>query len=184
MEQSIVSAPATTSWNLDLSHSELQFKVRHMMISTVTGEFQNFSINATTEGDDFATASVSLTADVATINTRNEQRDAHLRSDDFFAADQFPQLSFASTSMQKLDDENYKLHGNLTIRDITKPVTLDVEFGGLAVDHYGNLRAGFTLQGKINRKEFGLMWSAITEAGGVVVADDVKLVASVSLVQG
>lgn len=184
MQESNVSAPVTTSWNLDLSHSELQFKVRHMMISTVTGEFKQFSINTTTEGNDFATASVHLTADVATISTRNEQRDAHLRSDDFFAADQFPQLSFISTSMEKVDDENYKLHGDLTIRGITKPVILDVEFGGLAIDHYGNLRAGFTLHGKINRKEFGLMWNAITEAGGVVVADDVKIIASVSLIKG
>ena len=184
MVENLVSAPATTVWNLDLSHSELQFKVRHMMISTVTGEFKEFSVNAATEGDDFTTATVNLTANVASISTRNEQRDAHLRSDDFFAADQFPQLSFASTSMEKMDEENYKLHGNLTIRDITKPVTLEVEFGGLAVDPYGNLRAGFTLQGKINRKEFGLTWNAITEAGGVVVADDIKIIASVSLIKG
>jgi len=184
MQENIATATTATAWNLDLSHSELQFKVRHMMISTVTGEFAEFAATATTEGEDFTTAQVSLTANIASISTRNEQRDTHLHSDDFFASERFPQMIFTSTAMEKVDDENYKLHGNLTIRDITKPVTLEVEFGGLVVDMYGNLRAGFTLQGKINRKEFGLMWNAITEAGGVVVADDIKILASVSLVKG
>ncbi len=174
---------ATTNWALDASHSELQFKVRHMMISNVTGEFQQFNATVTTEGDEFTTAKISFTADVNSITTKNEQRDGHLKSPDFFDAASHPQLSFESTQLEKLDDENYKLHGNLTIRATTLPVVLDVEYGGTIKDPWGNIRAGFVVEGKINRKDYGLNWSALTEAGGLVVSDDVKIHAAVEFVK-
>lgn len=156
-------------------HSELQFKVKHLVISTVTGSFKNFNVEVTTDGEDFATAAVKLTAEVSTIDTGNEQRDGHLKSDDFFNAEKFPQLSFESTGIKKVDDENFILSGNLTIRDITKAVDLNVVLGGIAVDPYGNTKAGFEVEGKVNRKDFGLKWDAVTEAGSVVVSDVVKL---------
>lgn len=164
-----------TQWNLDTMHSELQFKVKHLVISTVTGSFKNFNVEVTTNGEDFATAVVKLTADVSTIDTGNEQRDGHLKSDDFFNAEKFPQLTFESTGIKKIDEENFILSGNLTIRDITKTVDLNVVLGGIAVDPYGNTKAGFEVEGKVNRKEFGLKWDAVTEAGSVVVADVVKI---------
>ncbi len=174
---------ATTNWALDASHSELQFKVRHMMISNVTGEFQQFNATVTTEGDEFTTAKINFTADVNSITTKNEQRDGHLKSPDFFDAASHPQLSFESTQLEKLDNEHYKLHGNLTIRATTLPVALDVEYGGTIKDPWGNIRTGFVVEGKINRKDYGLNWSALTEAGGLVVSDDVKIHAAVEFVK-
>lgn len=126
--------------------------------------------------DDFSDAKINFTADLASIDTGMEQRDNHLKSDDFFNAEKYPQLKFESTSFTKTGDDKYKLKGNITIRETTKPIELDVEYGGQMVDFYGNTKAGFELSGKISRKEFGLNWNGITEAGGVVVSDDVKLV--------
>lgn len=168
-----------TTWNLDTSHSEIQFKVRHMMITNVTGHFEKFNATVETEGDDFSTAKIHFTADVDSISTKNEQRDGHLKSEDFFDAANHPQLIFEGTKLEKISDEDYKLHGNLTIRNTTKPITLDVEYGGTVKDPWGMTRAGFSVEGKINRKEYGLHWSAVTEAGGLVVSDDVKLIATV-----
>ncbi|MCB9329922.1 MAG: YceI family protein [Lewinellaceae bacterium] len=170
-----------TTWKIDTAHSEIHFKVKHMMVSTVTGAFGKFDATVDADGDDFEDAEIRFSADVDSINTNNEQRDAHLKSDDFFNAEKFPQLTFQSTSFDKQADGTYQLKGDLTIRDITKPVTLDVEYNGTAVDPYGNTKAGFEITGKINRKEFGLKWSAITEAGSVVVGDDVRLVLNVQL---
>lgn len=166
---------AVTKWQIDTTHSEVQFKVKHMMISTVTGYFSNFNATVETEGDDFTTAKAEFTADLSSISTNNEQRDAHLKSADFFDAENHPQVTFKSSRLEKIDDENYTLHGDLTIRGTTKPVTLKVEFGGIAVDPWGNTRVGFTIDGKINRKDYGLNWSAVTEAGGIVVSDEVRL---------
>ncbi|OSZ78186.1 hypothetical protein CAP35_07960 [Chitinophagaceae bacterium IBVUCB1] len=174
---------ATTNWALDASHSELQFKVRHMMISNVTGEFQQFNGTVTTEGDDFTTANIQFTADVNSITTKNEQRDGHLKSADFFDAANHPEMKFESTKLEKQDEASYKLHGNLTIRATTLPVTLDVEYGGTIKDPWGNTRSGFVVEGKINRKDYGLNWSALTEAGGLVVSDDVKIHAAVEFVK-
>lgn len=168
-----------TTWNLDTSHSEIQFKVRHMMITNVTGHFEKFNATVETEGDDFSTAKVHFTADIDSISTKNEQRDGHLKSEDFFDAANHSQLSFEGTSLQKVDDEHFKLHGTLTIRGTAKPITLDVEYGGTIKDPWGMTRAGFTVEGKINRKDYGLNWSAATEAGGLVVSDEVKLSATV-----
>jgi polyisoprenoid-binding protein YceI len=170
---------ATTKWNLDASHSEITFKVRHMMISNVTGHFEKFSADVETEDDNFETARISFAADIDSISTKNEQRDGHLKSPDFFDAASHPQLTFVSTKLEKKNDEEYKLHGNLTIRDTTKPVVFDVEFGGIIKDPWGMTRAGFVVDGKINRKDFGLQWQALTEAGGMVVSEEVKLHAAV-----
>ena len=170
-----------TQWNLDTMHSELQFKVKHLVISTVTGSFKNFNVEVATEGDDFTTAQIKLTADVSTIDTGDEQRDGHLKSDDFFNAEKFPALTFESTGIKKVDEESFILSGNLTIRDITKPVDLNVVLGGIAVDPYGNTKAGFEVEGKVNRKEFDLKWNGVTEAGSVVVGDVVKILGNIQV---
>lgn len=171
----------TTQWGIDTAHSEIQFKVRHMMISTVTGNFNTFEGSLTAENEDLEGATINFSADVNSISTGNEQRDAHLQSDDFFNAASFPKLNFTSTKFTKVSDGKFQLTGDLTIRDITKSVVLDVDYFGEMVDPYGNTKRGFEINGSINRKEFGLKWSAVTEAGGIVVSDDVKLHLNVQL---
>ena len=171
----------TTKWAIDPTHSEIQFKVKHLMISTVTGQFNKFGGTVETEGDDFATAKAHFTADINSISTNNEQRDAHLRSGDFFDAENHPQLIFEGDKLEKTGDENYKVSGTLTMRGISKKITLDAEFGGITQDPWGNTRAGFSLGGKINRKDFGLTWSAVTEAGSVVVSDEIKIHCEIQL---
>ena len=163
------------TYKIDPSHSEITFKVKHLMITNVTGNFGKFDATMTSEKDDFSDASVSFEAETASISTNNEQRDGHLKSEDFFAAEQFPKLLFASTGIEKTGGNSFKLTGNLTIRDITKAITLDVEYGGAMTDFYGQFKHGFDISGKIYRKEFNLSWSAVTEAGGIVVSDEVKL---------
>lgn len=170
-------------WNIDPAHSEIQFKVKHLVISTVTGNFKSFNGTLETEGDSFDNASVTFEADINSISTNNTDRDAHLKSDDFFNAEEFPKLKFESTSFKKTGEDTYELTGNLTIRDITKEVTLNVEHGGTVDDPYGQTKAGFEINGSINRKEFGLKWSAVTEAGSVVVGDEVKLHLNVQVVE-
>ncbi len=175
---------ATTKWAVDPMHSEVQFKVKHLMITTVTGYFQKFNVEAETEDDKFTSAtSVTFTADVDSISTNNEQRDTHLKSPDFFDAANHSQIQFSGTKYEHAGGDDYKLHGELTIRGIAKPVTVNVEFGGIVVDPYGQTKAGFTVTGKINRKDFGLTWSAVTEAGSVVVSDEIKLQAEIQLVK-
>ncbi|MBJ6116580.1 YceI family protein [Pontibacter sp. BT310] len=174
---------ATTKWVIDPTHSEVQFKVKHLMITTVTGYFKSFNLEVETEDEDFKKASrIEFTADVDSISTNNEQRDTHLKSDDFFNAEQHKQLRFVGKTFEGSGDE-YKLHGDLTIRDITKPITLNVEYGGIVVDPYGQTKAGFTVDGKVNRKEFNLTWDAVTEAGQVVVSNEIKLHCEVQLVK-
>ena len=173
---------ATTTWAIDPTHSEIHFKVKHLMITTVTGSFNSFTASAETENDDFSGAKISFSADTASVDTGNEQRDGHLKSADFFDSEKFPQMSFTSTGYSKKGDD-YVLTGDLTIKDVTKPVTLNVEFGGVAKDPWGNTKAGFTLTGKINRKDFGLNWNAVTEAGGVLVSEEVKILAEIQLTQ-
>ncbi|HZX57446.1 MAG TPA: YceI family protein [Mucilaginibacter sp.] len=170
-----------TKWAIDPMHSEVQFKVKHLVISTVTGSFQNFEGTVETEGDDFNNAKINFSLDVKSINTNQEQRDGHLKSPDFFDAEQYPHITFESTSVIKDGDDSYKLQGNFTIKGITKPVTLEVEHGGVATDFYGNTKAGFEVSGKINRKEFGLTWDGVTEAGSIVVGEDVKISANIQL---
>ena len=175
---------AITKWAVDPMHSEVQFKVKHLMITTVTGYFQKFNVEAETQDDQFTSASsVTFTADVDSISTNNEQRDTHLKSPDFFDAANHSQVQFAGNKYEHAGGDNYKLHGELTIRGISKPVTVNVELGGIVVDPYGQTKAGFTVNGKINRKDFGLTWSGVTEAGNVVVSDEIKLQAEIQLVR-
>jgi polyisoprenoid-binding protein YceI len=170
-----------TTWNIDPMHSEIVFKVKHLVISTVTGRFNEFEGSLTTTKDDFSDAVIKFAAKTASVDTSNKQRDEHLRSDDFFNASQYPELSFASDKFEKISDNQYKMSGKMQIRDITKAITLDVELGGVAQDPYGNTKAGFEVSGKINRKDFGLQWGAVTEAGSVVVGDEVRLQLNVQL---
>lgn len=174
---------STTKWVIDPSHSSVGFKVKHLMISTVSGEFTSYEGGVESNGDSFAQADVSFSAKVDSINTGNEQRDGHLKSADFFDAAAHPAITFKSTSFEKKADDEYVLNGDLSIRGVSKPVSLKVEYNGLVQDPYGNTKAGFSLSGKINRKDFGLGWSAVTEAGSVVVSDEVKLAAEVQLVK-
>ncbi|PRX57609.1 YceI family protein [Flagellimonas meridianipacifica] len=167
-----------TKWNLDTAHSEIGFKVKHMMISTVTGHFEDFNATVATESDDFKNANFDFVASIGSINTKNTDRDNHLKSNDFFNAEAYPEMTFKSTSF-----DGEKMIGDLTIRDITKKIELDVDFNGIAVDPYGQTKAGFEITGTINRKDFGLVWSAVTEAGSVVVAEQVKLVVDLQFIQ-
>jgi len=169
------------TWTIDPAHSEVQFKVKHLVISTVTGSFDRFSGQLETSSDDFTPATINFEAEVDSINTNNADRDNHLKSADFFDAANHPKISFVSESFEKTGESTYKLTGNFTMRGTTKKITLDVEHGGVMTDPYGNTKAGFELQGKVSRKEFGLSWNAVTEAGGVVVADEVKLLLNIQL---
>ena len=173
---------STTNWAIDASHSEMQFKVKHLVITTVTGNFKEFS-GTVVAGDTFENAKINFEANVDSINTNSEQRDGHLKSGDFFETEKYPKLTFSSTGFTKKSDEAYELHGDLTIKDETRPVTLAVEYNGIAKDPWGNVKAGFEVNGKINRKDFGLNWNALTEAGGALVSEEVKLHANIQLVQ-
>lgn len=172
-----------TKWVLDPAHSEIQFKVKHLMITTVTGYFKKFNLEVETPGDDFTNASkIEFTADVDSIDTNNEQRDNHLRSADFFNVEEFKEIKFSGIKYTGTKEEG-KLQGALTLRGVTGNVVANVEFGGITVDPYGQTKAGFTVSGKLNRKEFGLGWGAITEAGSVVVSDEVKFAGEFQLIK-
>lgn len=169
---------STTKWSLDPTHSEIGFKVKHMMFTNVSGKFENFEASAETDGDDFENAKFNFSGTIDSISTGNTDRDTHLKSADFFDAEQFPKITFESTSFDKT-----KLKGNLTLHGITKPVTLETEFGGLMQDPWGNTKAGFSISGKINRKDWGLNWNAALETGGVLVSEDVKLAIELQFVK-
>jgi polyisoprenoid-binding protein YceI len=173
---------ATTKWALDPTHSELQFKVKHLMITTVTGSIKSFSAELASDGDDFTNAAISFSGDISSIDTGNGDRDGHLKSGDFFDAENHPTINFKSTSVEK-DGSDYIVKGDLTIKDVTKPVKLNAEFGGIANDPWGNTKAGFTLSGKINRTEFGLTWNAALETGGVMVSEEVKILGELQFVK-
>ncbi len=173
----------THQWKIDTTHSEIHFKVKHLMITTVTGSFKQFDLNVETETENFdSVKKLEFTALVSSIDTNNEQRDTHLKSADFFNIEEYPHLHFVGTKYEAGDDEA-KLHGELTLKGVTKPVVLNVEHGGIVVDPYGQIKSGFTVSGKISRKEFGLTWNAVTEAGSIVVSDEIKLLAEVQLVK-
>jgi len=174
---------AILNWVLEPSHSELQFKVRHLMISNVTGYFQSFEATASMEENDLTTANISFNAQTSSISTNNAQRDGHLVSADFFDAEKYPTMSFVSSKMTAISGDDYTLEGQLTIKDVTKTVSIKVEFGGIANDPWGNTKAGFTIDTVINRKDFGLNWHAVTEAGGIVVSDEVKIHANLEFVK-
>jgi len=172
---------STTKWIIDPTHSEVSFKVKHLVISTVTGFFRKFEGSAESTSDDFEGAKVNFSAAIDSIDTNQADRDNHLKSGDFFDAANHPNLTFSGVINNQGGD--YKLVGDLTMRGTTKAVELDLDFGGVAGDPYGQTKAGFEIDGKVNRKEFGLSWSAITEAGSVVVSDKVRLHLNVQLVK-
>ena len=176
---------ATTKWVLDPTHSEVEFKIKHMMISTVTGNFKKFDATVETEGEDFTTAKVKFTVDVDSIDTKNEQRDGHLKSVDFFDTANFPEITFVATKYENVDnDGSYEVYGDLTVRGITRNEKFDAEFGGVIKDPWGNTRAGLTITGKINRKQFGLTWSGATETGSLIVSEDVRIHAGLEFIKG
>ena len=167
----------STKWNLDPSHSEITFKVRHMMISNVKGEFKNFNVDLESEDENFKNVKANATIDTASISTNNTDRDNHLKSAEFFNAEAHPQITFETDSL------NEEVTGNLTINGVTKPVKLDVDFGGINVDPWGQTKAGFSFEGKIKRSDFGLNWNAALEAGGVMVSDEVKIAGELQFVK-
>ena len=171
------------TYKIDPAHSDVMFKVKHLMISTATGVFKKFDGTLEIDEEDFVNAKVTFEADIDSVDTKNEQRDEHLKGEDFFSAEQFPKMTFTSTEIQKTEDNEYALTGDLTIRDVTKPVELKVEYNGSTKDPWGYERMGFEVSGKINRKDYGLKWSAVTEAGGLVVADDVKLAMNLEMIK-
>lgn len=179
--ESATKSAASTKWVLDTSHSELTFKVKHMMITNVKGEFKNFSVEV--EGEDIFISPLNVILDAASINTNSDQRDAHLKSADFFDVENYKEITFKSSSFKKTDDVDYELKGVLTIRGISREITLDVEFGGINKDPWGNEKAGFSIEGKINRKDWGLNWNAALETGGVLVSDEVKISGEVQFVK-
>ena len=174
---------AKTKWLLDPMHSELQFKIKHLMISNVSGSFKSFNAEVVTEEEDFSTAVIKLTAEMASISTNNEQRDAHLRNSDFFEVEKYPELKFISTKIEERDSDTYALHGELTLKGVTKPVKLNVEFNGIAKDPWGSERAGFLVTGKINRTNWGVSFNSILETGGVALSEEVKINAELELVK-
>jgi polyisoprenoid-binding protein YceI len=173
----------TTKWLLDPAHSELTFKIKHLMISNVSGAFRNFSANVETEGTDFSKAHINLTAEMDSISTNNEQRDAHLRNSDFFEVEKFPQLKFTSTRIEQTDDESFNLYGNLTIKGVTKPVKLTMEFNGMVKDPYGQEKAGFLVSGKIKRSDWGINLNVALETGGLMLGEDVRIESEVQFVR-
>jgi len=164
-----------TTWKIDAAHSEVNFKVKHLVISTVRGNFDKFDATIETTKEDFSDAVIKFEADVNSINTKNEQRDAHLKSADFFDAENHPKMTFESTSVNKISDYEMQATGNLTLRGVTKDVTLDVIYNGTVSGFGDSTVAGFEVRGKINRFDFGLQWNAVTEAGGIVVSNEVKI---------
>ena len=167
----------STKWNLDPAHSEITFKVRHMMISNVKGEFKNFNVDLESEDENFKNVKANATIDTASISTNNTDRDNHLKSAEFFNAEAHPQITFETDSL------NEDVTGNLTINGVTKPVKLEVDFGGINVDPWGQTKAGFSFEGKIKRSDFGLNWNAALEAGGVMVSDEVKIAGELQFIK-
>jgi polyisoprenoid-binding protein YceI len=172
-----------TSWQIDPAHSKIGFTVSHLVISEVEGQFKKVDAKLVSINPDFTDSQIEFSADVNSIDTENEDRDKHLKSADFFDAAKHDKIKFVSKSFKKVSGNNYKLTGDLTIKGVTKPVVLDVVYGGTAKDPYGNTKAGFKVTGKVNRKDYGLTWNALTEAGGAVVGDEVNLIGKLELQQ-
>jgi len=172
-----------TKWTIDPAHSKIGFKVKHLMISYVTGNFREFEGQVTTNGNDLSTAVISFSLNSASIDTEMADRDTHLKSADFFDAGNYPRITFSGSGLKDLGDDMYELSGDLIIKGVSKKVVLPIEFGGLMTDPLGNVKAGFSIGGKINRKEWGLNWNAALEAGGVLLSDEVKIICDVQLVK-
>jgi polyisoprenoid-binding protein YceI len=173
----------TTRWVLDTTHSEVQFKVKHLMISTVTGQFNTFEGYIDTETDDFSAAKANIIIDVNSISTNNAQRDAHLKASDFFDLDNHPQITFTAEKIKKAGDEKYIIEGVLSLRGVSKPISFDAELGGVTKDPWGNTRAGFSVTGKIDRKDFGLTFNALTETGGLALGEIVTFIINAQFVK-
>jgi polyisoprenoid-binding protein YceI len=178
---SIAIAADTPQWKLDKAHSGVNFSIKHMVISEVTGNFKDFTITATSDKDDFSDLSVESTIKVASINTENDGRDKHLKSDDFFNAEKFPEIKFKSTSTEKVGDKNYKITGDLTIREITKKVTFDAVYNGTVKAPWGATIAAFKATTTINRFDYNLKWNKAIETGGLVAGDMVNIVLNIEL---
>lgn len=164
-----------TLWKIDPAHSEVTFKVKHMVVSTVSGHFGQFDATIESAKDDFSDAKISFEADIASINTKNEQRDGHLKSPDFFDAASHPKMSFTGTSVKKVSDYELQVTGLLTMRGVTKEINLDVVYNGTVAGFGGAQVAGFEIRTKLNRFDFDLQWNALTEAGGIVVSNEVRI---------
>jgi polyisoprenoid-binding protein YceI len=175
---------AQTKWSLDPAHSEIGFKVRHLMISHVKGTFKIFDANIYTYLNDFTTADIDLWIDVNSISTGDEKRDEHLKSADFFDAPNHKQITFITKEIEKSDTSlDHELWGELTMKGVTKNIKLNVEFGGIIVDPWGNERAGFTVTGKVNRSDFGLLWNTVLETGGLMVSEEVTISCEIELIK-
>jgi polyisoprenoid-binding protein YceI len=181
--ETAVKTSTRTKWAIDPTHSEIVFKVKHLMITNVKGEFRKFNAEIESEGKDFTNASIRATIDASSIFTNEDKRDGHLKSADFFDAENYKELSFVGSSFKRKSEDEFELTGKLTIKNVTKDVTFAVEFGGINKDPWGNEKAGFSLTGKINRTDFGLNWNAALEAGGVLVSEEVKISAEVQFVK-
>jgi polyisoprenoid-binding protein YceI len=174
---------ATQRWNIDPSHSGVHFTVRHMVISKVRGAFERWQGTVDFDEQNPSASKVAVSIDAASIATREEKRDAHLRSPDFLDVEKYPQLTFASTKVEKLDGGDYRVSGDLTLHGVTKPVVLEAEFLGGGKDPWGNERIGFAARTTINRKEFGLNWNQVLEAGGVLVGEKIEITLDVQAVK-
>lgn len=176
-----ISLSAQTKWAIDKTHSGVQFSVSHLVISEVSGQFKSFDGSIEAAKDDFSDAKIDFSIDVASINTDNEKRDEHLKSDDFFNAEKFPKMTFKGKSFKKVSGKNYKLVGDFTIRDVTKEITLDVVYNGTVKDPWGNTKAGFKIKGEVNRFDYNLKWNALMETGGAVVGSTVYITVNLEL---
>jgi polyisoprenoid-binding protein YceI len=183
LSHSLQDPAVGTRWEIDPLHSEILFKIKHLVISTVTGSFQKFQGGMVAKSKEFEGAAIDLSIDVNSISTGQEQRDAHLKNSDFFEAETWPSIRFESTSFNKTETGIYKLIGRLTMKGVTKEVELTAEYGGTEKDHYGNTKIGFEISGVINRKEFGLAFNSLTETGGLALGENVKLIGNVQLVK-
>ncbi len=173
----------TTTWVIDPMHSEVLFKIKHLVISTVTGSFRKFDGKVITEGNDFNNAKVHFTIDVKSIDTNQPQRDIHLQDGDFFSADLYPEITFESTSFTKKSGSDYQMIGDLTLKGVTKPVELNVEYGGSENNGHGVIKHGFEVTGVINRMQFGMTWNKLTDTGGLGLGEDIKLVANIQVAE-
>jgi len=177
------SIAQTTKWVIDKSHSKIQFDVAHLVISEVTGQFKSFDGSVLSDKPDFSDAKIEVSIDVNSINTDDEKRDGHLKSPDFFDANKYPKITFKSKSLKKVNNNLYKLTGDLTMHGVTKEVVLDVQFNGIKNDPWGNTKAGFKVTGKINRNDFGLKYNAPLEGGGVLIGEEVNITCNVELLK-
>jgi polyisoprenoid-binding protein YceI len=178
-----MEAKETTKWAIDPAHSTVGFKVKHLMISNVKGSFKEFEGQAVTQGNDFSTASIQLSINTASVDTEAADRDNHLKSADFFDSANFPKITIEATGLKNLGDDMYELNGNLVMKGISKPLVLSVEYGGQMTDPWGNVKAGFSVSGKLNRKDWGLNWNAALEAGGVLVGEEIKINGDIQLIK-